>query len=134
MPLERAGVAATGSGYRSHAAPLTLATAQPAAGSEAEGPPPGYFIPPAHPETVAYTPADALPIQRAGRPLPPLPTRHAPPPPPVPPAAAIVPPPVADSADSDEGAPSLDLDALARDVLPRIKRLLAIERERRPMW
>jgi hypothetical protein len=41
---------------------------------------------------------------------------------------------VAEETDSEVESPSLDLDALARDVLPRIKRLLAIERERRPMW
>lgn len=35
--------------------------------------------------------------------------------------------------DESEPAPP-DLEALAHDVLPRIKRLLAIERERMPMW
>ena len=33
-----------------------------------------------------------------------------------------------------EGGTPIDLDALARDVLPRLKRLLAIERERLPIW
>jgi hypothetical protein len=130
-PLERAAVAGATAGYRSRAGQLTLATTQPAAESQAEEKSP-RFVAAAHPDSSSISFA-AQPLQRVDRPLPPLPMRN-PPPPPVPSATMTLPTNIADDTDAVEESPPPDLDALARDVLPRIKRLLAIERERRPMW
>lgn len=132
MPLQRATIAATGAPYRARSARLTLATPPSPVEPAGDVPAPAIIHPEAsRPEAPAIQTQSDSTVRR-GRPLPPLPTRK-PPPPPVTPAEVNPPAETAEEAIPEE-APAPDLDALARDVLPRIKRLLAIERERRPMW
>jgi hypothetical protein len=88
------------------------------------------------------TPIDYSGASAARPPLPlATPQAAAAPPPPRAPSPLAIKPPLtwsetaADATErEDESAPSPNLDDLARQILPRVKRMLAIERERRPAW